>query len=200
MPDTAATYDAATALIVVNVQNDFAHPDGSLFVTGGEDIVPAVNEAVAAAHDAGATVVYTQDWHPPSTPHFDTDGGVWPVHCVKETWGAAFHDDLRVLDDAPVVRKGTGGWDGYSGFTIRDPETGAERPTELEGLLRDRDITRVVVCGLAQDVCVKETALDAVRLGFATRVLASATRPVDVQAGDGERALAALREAGAVVA
>jgi nicotinamidase/pyrazinamidase len=85
----APGYDAQTALVVVDVQNDFADPDGSLYVTGGDDIIPAVNEQIAAARAGGATVVATQDWHPPSTPHFTTDGGTWPVHCVRATWGAS---------------------------------------------------------------------------------------------------------------
>ena len=82
------------ALIVVDVQNDFADPKGSLYVKGGEMVVPVINEQVEAARAAGALVVYTQDWHPTSTPHFQKDGGIWPVHCVKETWGAELHPDL----------------------------------------------------------------------------------------------------------
>jgi nicotinamidase/pyrazinamidase len=190
-----AAYDSSTALIVVDVQNDFADPNGSLYVSGGETIVPVVNEEMARARDAGALVIYTQDWHPESTPHFQRDGGIWPVHCVQETWGAAFHPDLEVNGD--VVRKGTGGEDGYSGFTIRDPASGAERSTELADLLRDREIRRVVVVGLATDYCVKETALDAVRLGFETTVRAEAMRAVDLQPGDGDRALEEMASAGA---
>jgi nicotinamidase/pyrazinamidase len=127
-------YDDRTALVVVDVQNDFAHPDGSLYVQGGEAVVEEVNAEVAAARAAGATVVYTQDWHPPDTAHFEKDGGVWPVHCVRETWGSELHPALDV--HGPSVRKGVGGEDGYSGFTVRDPSTGEESPTELEGLLR----------------------------------------------------------------
>ena len=82
------------ALIVVDVQNDFADPKGSLYVKGGEMVVPVINEQVEAARAAGALVVYTRDWHPTSTPHFQKDGGIWPVHCVKETWGAELHPDL----------------------------------------------------------------------------------------------------------
>jgi nicotinamidase/pyrazinamidase len=190
-----AAYDSSTALIVVDVQNDFADPNGSLYVSGGETIVPVVNEEMARARDAGALVIYTQDWHPESTPHFQRDGGIWPVHCVQETWGAAFHPDLEV--DGDVIRKGTGGEDGYSGFTIRDPASGAERSTELADLLREREIRRVVVVGLATDYCVKETALDAVRLGFETTVRAEAMRAVDLQPGDGDRALEEMASAGA---
>jgi nicotinamidase/pyrazinamidase len=192
------TYDSTTALVVVDVQNDFAHPDGNLFVSGGDEAIAAVNREIDAAREAHALVVYTQDWHPPSTPHFQKDGGTWPTHCVRETWGAELHADLRVVD-GPVVRKGTGGEDGYSGFSVRDPESGAEASTELERILRDRDVGRVTVVGLAQDVCVKETVLDARRLGFETTVIQDATRPVELQAGDGDRALSAMTSAGAVI-
>ncbi|MDM7089799.1 isochorismatase family protein, partial [Enterobacter asburiae] len=112
-------YDTSTALLVVDVQNDFADPDGGLYVSSGEEVVPIVNDEVAAARAAGAAVLYTQDWHPESTPHFAKDGGTWPTHCVQGTWGAQFHPDLDV--DGPVVRKGTDGGDGYSGFSVRDP-------------------------------------------------------------------------------
>src|SRR5205809_180437 len=119
-----ARYDERTALLVVDVQNDFADPGGGLPVPGGEQIIDAVNREVDAASAAGALVVYTQDWHPASTPHFAKDGGTWPVHCVGDTWGAELHPKVRVVPDAPRVRKGTGGEDGYSGFTVRDPTTG----------------------------------------------------------------------------
>ncbi len=188
-------YDAATALIVVDVQNDFAHPQGSLAVEGGERIVPFVDEQVRAARDASAFVVYTQDWHPEHTPHFAADGGIWPVHCVNDSWGAALHEALTV--DGPIVRKGANGEDGYSGFTMRDPVSGETIPTELESLLRERAITRVVVCGLATDYCVKATVLDALRLGFAADVLADGIRSVDLQPGDGDVAIAEMEDAGA---
>jgi nicotinamidase/pyrazinamidase len=187
-------YDERTALVVVDMQNDFADANGNLYVRGGEEVVLAVNREIQRAKETRALVVYTQDWHPESTPHFEKDGGVWPVHCVQETWGARFHPDLVL--DGPVVQKGVGGEDGYSGFSVRDPETGAEAPTQLEAILRDRGIERVVVVGLAQDYCVKETALDAAGLGFATEVLLDATRPVDRQPGDGEQALRAMQVAG----
>lgn len=191
-------YDDSTALIVVDVQNDFAHPDGNLYVRGGDEAISAVNREIAAAQRSGSLVTYTQDWHPPSTPHFEKDGGTWPTHCVQDTWGAQLHPALTVVD-GPLVRKGTGGEDGYSAFSVRDPESGAEAATELEGLLKERGVRRVVVVGLAQDVCVKETVLDARRLGFETTVVGDATRPVDLQPGDGDRALSEMTEAGAAV-
>ena len=189
-------YDAQTALVVVDVQNDFADPAGSLSVASGEAVVGHANSEIAMAQGAGALVVFTQDWHPESTPHFAKDGGIWPVHCVADSWGAALHPDLAVPDDAPRVRKGVNGEDGYSGFTMRDPVTGETIPTELERLLRDRAIGRVVVVGLATDYCVKATALDAVRLGFGASVLVDAVAAVNLEPGDGERALEAMREAG----
>lgn len=185
------------ALIVVDVQNDFADPKGSLYVKGGEMVVPVINEQVEAARAAGALVVYTQDWHPTSTPHFQKDGGIWPVHCVKETWGAELHPDLEVVGQS--VKKGTDGEDGYSAFSVRDPRTGETASTQLEAMLRERGVQAVTVCGLATDYCVVETVLDARRLRFETEVLSPAVRAVDLHPGDGDRALERMREAGAVV-
>jgi nicotinamidase/pyrazinamidase len=189
------TYDAATALLVVDVQNDFAHPDGSLYVRGGDELVPRINDEIQRATAAGALVVYTQDWHPESTPHFAKDGGIWPVHCVMDTWGAEFHPQLVVAGE--TVRKGTNGEDGYSGFTMRDPATGEQMPTPLDGILRQRDIRRVVVAGLATDYCVCSTVIDAQRLGYQATVLTDAVAAVDLQPGDGERRLQEAAAAGA---
>jgi len=187
-------YDPATALVIVDVQNDFADPAGSLSVAGGAAIVPVVSAEARAATRAGAFVAYTQDWHPESTPHFAKDGGIWPVHCLADSWGAAFHPGLAVV--GPSVRKGANGEDGYSGFTMRDPTSGATTPTELEALLRVRGIGRVVVCGLATDYCVVATALDAVRLGFETELLLDGIAAVDIAPGDGKRAIDAMAAAG----
>src|SRR3954452_14692487 len=181
------TWSEGIALLVVDVQNDFADPAGSLSVRGGADLVPVVNALVAAARRNGSPVVYTQDWHPPVTPHFASSGGIWPDHCVQGTWGAELHPDLVV--EWPVVQKGAEGEDGYSGFRGRDPVTGEEGPTPLEGLLRAAGVRRVVIAGLATDYCVKETARHAVALGFGTEVVRDAVRAVDLQPGDGEAAL-----------
>jgi nicotinamidase/pyrazinamidase len=192
-----ATYDEKTALVVTDVQNDFADPAGSLSVRGGHEIIPGVNAEVQAALDAGATVVYTQDWHPPHTPHFVTEGGPWPPHCVRDTWGAELHPELVV--SGPVVRKGTGGEDGYSGFSVRHPVSGEVSPTALDDVLREHGIERVVVVGLCLDYCVLTTALDAASLGYRTEVLRDATAAVDVHPGDGDRAVAELEAAGVTV-
>ncbi len=191
-------YDPTTALVVVDLQNDFADPGGSLFVQGGEAVVARVNGEVQRADADSALLVYTQDWHPPWTPHFAKDGGIWPVHCVAETWGAELHPGLAVL--GPRVRKGSNGEDGYSGFMMRDPSSGEESPTALEGLLRERGVTRVAICGLATDYCVRGTVLDARRLGFKTVVLTDAIAAVELNPGDGDRALAEMADAGARLA
>lgn len=192
------SFDPQTALIVVDIQNDFAHPDGSLFVSGADRVVANANRAISEATAAGALVVYTQDWHPEHTPHFEQDGGIWPVHCVADTWGAEFHSDLKT-SAGPVVRKGVDGNDGYSGFTTRDPQSGTQQPTELEELLLEADIERCVIVGLATDYCVKETVLDACRLGFEVMLPADAVAAVDRHPGDGDAALAAMTAAGAMI-
>jgi nicotinamidase/pyrazinamidase len=119
------------------------------------------------------------------------------VHCVQGSWGAAFHPDLTV--DGEVVRKGTGGEDGYSGFTVRDPTSGEHEGTGLEELLHEHGVERIVLVGLATDYCVKETALDGLHMGFRVLVLDDGVRAVDLRPGDGERALESVRQAGGSV-
>jgi nicotinamidase/pyrazinamidase len=189
-------FDPSTALVVVDVQNDFADPGGGLYVRDGEQVVPLVSELVGAAQNGGSAVVYTQDWHPSSTPHFAKDGGIWPVHCVADTWGAELHPQLLVK--GPVVRKGTSGEDGYSGFSVRNPTTGETAPTQLQSLL-DLSVLRLVVVGLAGDYCVKETALDGVRLGYDVEVPLRLTRFVELEEGDAERSAEQMRTAGVTV-
>ena len=194
------TFDQRTALIVVDMQNDFVDPSGTLEVAGAEDTIPFINARIAEAAAAGAVVVYTRDWHPFSTPHFEKDGGIWPLHCIAESWGAEFHPALTVLDEAQTIEKGTEGEDGYSGFSVRDPERpDAVSSTGLDGLLDDLGVTRVVVVGVATDYCVKETALDAARLGYETAALVDGMRAVDLEPGDGDAALDEMGEAGVTV-
>jgi nicotinamidase/pyrazinamidase len=190
-------YGPTTALIVVDVQNDFADPKGSLYVAGASDVVKMASSEARIAAEKGAFVVYSQDWHPASTPHFEKDGGIWPVHCVGDSWGAEFHPDLLVV--GPSVRKGVNGEDGYSAFSMKDPETGETKPTGLEAMLRERGITKTVVVGLATDYCVSATAIDAAHLHFETEVLQDAIASVDLAAGDGDKAKAAMVAAGCVL-
>lgn len=195
VPERPATrYDPLVALVVVDVQNDFADPAGSLYVKGGSEVVPTVNAEIRRALAAGAAVAYTQDWHPEHTPHFAQDGGIWPVHCVVDTWGARLHPNLTI--EGPIVQKGSHGEDGYSGFSMRDPAGGATIPTELDDTLSRGGAKRIIVCGLATDYCVRATALDGVRLGYETAVLLDAVRAVDLEAGDGARAIEEMRAAG----
>lgn len=194
---TAPTFDPTVALIIVDVQNDFADPEGSLYVAGGDEILPLVNSLAADALAAGSPVLLTQDWHPEETPHFIDDGGVWPRHCVRDTWGAALHPDLLV--SGPVVRKGVDGEDGYSGFTVKDPLSDETTATELDRLLREAGATSTVIVGIALDVCVKATAEDAKANGYDVTVIREATRAVDLEPGDGDRAAEALLAGGIAV-
>jgi nicotinamidase/pyrazinamidase len=191
-----AEYNPKTALVVVDVQNDFADPKGNLYVRGGEGVVPLINDEIEQARRAGAVVVYSRDWHPQTTPHFQKDGGAWPVHCVADTWGAQFYPGLTVAEGSEIIHKGSGGEDGYSAFSVRDPRSGISSATQLHASLQERSIERIVLVGLATDYCVKETALDALRLGFDVEVLTRGVRAVDLEPGDGERALQAMAGAG----
>ena len=173
------------ALIVVDVQNDFC-PGGALAVPEADEIIDAVNRLAAEA----PLVIATRDWHPPDHSSFAAEGGGgWPVHCVRDTPGAELHPDLRARIDAIIDKGQAREDDGYSGFA----------GTTLEGLLRDRGVETVDVVGLALDYCVKATALDAREAGFGVVVHRDATRAVEVEPGDGERAVEELRAAGVEV-
>ncbi|MEC9340688.1 MAG: isochorismatase family protein [Pseudomonadota bacterium] len=190
-------YDQTTALIVVDVQNDFADPAGHLYVPGGEQVIDPINRQIRAARKAGALVVYTRDWHPADTPHFASHGGIWPDHCVRDSWGAAFHSGLIV--EGEVVSKGTGSDDGYSGFRSLETDSGTPRSTGLEEHLRAANVERLVVVGLATDYCVKATVLDAAAKGFQVTVLTTAIRAVDLKPGDGDAALKEMAAEGATI-
>lgn len=196
---SAIVKSSRTALIVVDVQNDFVDPDGNLSVEGAASVVPSINDKVSAAISKGQLIVYTQDWHPEVTPHFAKDGGIWPVHCVAESWGAAFYPKLDVAVDAEIVRKGTGGEDGYSGFSVRDPETETETDTAMESILNRYGVQTVEVVGIATDYCVKETAIDASTRGFNTVAYRSCMKGVDLQPGDSEKAINEMISAGVEV-
>ena len=187
------------ALIVVDVQNDFVDPNGGLSVTDAPSVIPNVNAMISKARNEGCLIVYTQDWHPEVTPHFAKDGGIWPVHCIADSWGADLYPELEVVEGAEFVKKGTGGEDGYSGFSVRDPETEAESDTAMEAILRKRGVEEVDVVGIATDYCVKETALDACKRGFKTAVYRSCMKGVDLEPGDAEAAIDAMANAGVKV-
>src|SRR5215210_2436381 len=179
----------ARALVIVDFQNDFARPDGALSVPEGDEIAGAIN-AHAASGDYDL-VLATRDWHPRDHGSFAAQGGPWPPHCVQGTPGAELHPTLDAQAVDAIVDKGQDpGTDGYSGFEA----------TGLAERLRERGVEEVTIVGLAPDYCVKNTALDALREGFAVRVDPGAVRGVEVEAGDSERALEELRTAGATVA
>jgi nicotinamidase/pyrazinamidase len=177
------------ALIVVDVQNDFC-PGGSLAVASGDAVVPPLNTLISEFLESGEPVFKTRDWHPAVTKHFAAYGGTWPIHCVQNTPGAEFHADL--IDDPriTIISKGIDeSADGYSGFD----------GTNLTQILREQGVEEVWVGGLATDYCVKHTVLDGLREGFAVKALADAMLPVNVEPGDGEQAIAEMRNAGAEI-
>jgi len=175
------------ALIVVDVQQDFL-PGGALGVPGGDEVVPALNRAITLFERAGRPVYYSRDWHTPDHCSFKSQGGPWPSHCVAGSDGAAFATALRVPDDAAVISKATTrAQDAYSAF----------QGTTLAQQLEAAGVRRVFVGGLATDYCVKATVLDARANGFEVEVLGDAVRAVDVQPGDGERALQEMQKSGA---
>jgi nicotinamidase/pyrazinamidase len=175
------------ALLVVDVQPDFC-PGGALPVPEGDAVIEVLNGWIAAARRRGIAIYASRDWHPRGHPSFASEGGPWPPHCVQDTPGAAFHPKLHLPVDTVKVSKGTRlDRDQYSAFD----ETG------LGERLRDRGIRRLWIGGLAEDVCVRATALDAAKEGFEAHVLAEATRPVDAEAG--QEALDEMRAAGVQV-
>ena len=176
------------ALLVVDVQNDFC-PGGTLAVPHGDEVIPPLNKLIDEFLQRGDPVYVTRDWHPPTTKHFAAYGGTWPVHCVQNTSGAEFHPALRKDPRIKVISKGTGDTDCYSAFD----------ETDLATRLHDQGVAEVVVGGLATDYCVKNTVLDAIKNGFGVKAVAEAMRPVELQPGDGEKAIREMREAGAEI-
>jgi nicotinamidase/pyrazinamidase len=173
----------ADALIVVDVQRDFC-PGGALAVPDGDQVIPAINRLLG---QGDWLTVATRDWHPQDHCSFKAGGGIWPVHCVAGTPGAAFHPGLDATRIRQIISKATAkDCEAYSGF----------QGTELAVLLRGQGIRRVFVCGLATDYCVKATALDARRAGFEVIVLEDAIRGVEVHAGDCAKAIDEMSAAG----
>ncbi|TKV61297.1 isochorismatase family protein [Nakamurella flava] len=185
------------ALIIVDLQHDFADPGGALYVRGGEHLLDPINALIEEATTAGAALIYTQDWHPPVTPHFAAHGGLWPVHCVIDTPGADLLPGLRTT--GPVLRKGSGPEDGYSGFSVLHLPTNETRETELDDFLQAHGARALTVVGLAGDWCVKETAIDGARLGYDVTVPLEYTRFVELRPGDTDAAVEAMKAAGVEV-
>jgi nicotinamidase/pyrazinamidase len=188
------TPEPGSALLIVDVQNDFC-PGGSLAVAGGDEVVPVMNRYAEAFAAAGRLVIADRDYHPGRTTHFVQFGGAWPPHCVQGTFGAEYHPDLVLPPETVHVVKGMGAEeDAYSVFQGKD-STGQS----FEELLAQHGIRKLFVGGLATDYCVLHTVLDARKAGYEVVVLADAIRAVNVQPGDGDRALEQMREAGATI-
>ncbi|MGQ9657118.1 MAG: bifunctional nicotinamidase/pyrazinamidase [Fimbriimonadales bacterium] len=181
-----------TALLIVDVQNDFC-PGGALAVSEGDQVIAPLNRAAEAIAQRGGLVIASRDWHPRTTRHFQEFGGKWPVHCVQGTQGAAFHPDLRLPDATVIVSKGTGTEDdGYSAFEGR-----TEDGKTLHEVLQAHGVRRLLVGGLATDYCVRASVLDALRHGYEVVVLTDAIRGVNLQPDDSERALQEMQAHGA---
>jgi nicotinamidase/pyrazinamidase len=180
--------EAKQALLVIDVQNDFC-PGGTLAVPHGDEVIEPLNKLIDEFLERGAPVYKSRDWHPPVTRHFADYGGAWPVHCVRNTEGAEFHPGLRDDPRIKVISKGLDDKDSYSAFD----------DTDLATQLHRQNVEEVVVGGLATDYCVKNTVLDALRQGFKVKAVENAMRPVDLQPGDGERAIDEMRDAGAEI-
>ncbi len=174
------------AIIVVDVQRDFC-PGGALPVPDGDKVVPVINSLLPYFK----TVVFTRDWHPPDHISFSEapqfKDGSWPPHCVAGSPGAEFHPELKVPPQAIIISKATErDKEAYSGF----------EGTELDEILKKRGIKRLFVCGLATDYCVKNTALDGVKLGYEVFVIEDASRGVDAPPGNLAKAIQEMRSAG----
>jgi nicotinamidase/pyrazinamidase len=185
----APELDRGDGLLIVDVQNDFC-PGGSLAVDDGDTVVRVLNRWISVAGKAGVPVYASRCWHPKGHASFAERGGPWPPHCIQNTRGADFHPDLTLPSGGAIISKGTD--------VDRDDYSAFHSPELAERLRRD-GVRRLWVGGLALDYCVRATVLDAVKAGFEVFLIRAATRAVDVETGDGERALSEMRAAGATI-
>jgi nicotinamidase/pyrazinamidase len=175
------------ALIIVDVQNDFC-PGGALPVPEGDQVILVLNDYIKIFKKANARIFATRDWHPPNHISFKAQGGPWPPHCVQNSKGAEFHPDLKLPSDTSIVSKAMDPLkESYSGFDN----------TELANILKTKGVVRVFVGGLATDYCVKNTVLDARKLGFETVLLLDAVRGINVEPGDVRKAIDKMIKNGA---
>ncbi len=167
-----------SALVVVDIQNDFC-PGGALPVQNGDKVVPVLNKYIEKFRKAGVRILFTRDWHPPDHSSFKAQGGPWPPHCVQNSEGAKFRNDLLIPPEGEIVSKADKKDEAYSFF----------QGTDLAEKLKERGIKRLLVGGLATDYCVKETVLDGLKYGFEVFVLDDASKGVNVNPGDSDNAL-----------
>jgi len=184
--------DYKKALIIVDVQRDFCH-GGALAVDDADIIVPMINRYIEGFSKGGGCIYAARDLHPEETTHFEAFGGKWPAHCVKGTTGAEFHPGLKLTEDTIIITKGLDpAEDCYSAFEGRD-----EEGRTLEESLRAHGVRHLYIAGLATEYCVKATAIDGRRLGFAVTVLIDAVKALNKKIGDSEVAIGEMRDAGA---
>lgn len=180
------------ALLIVDVQNDFC-PGGALQIPDGDRVIDPINRAVDYFAAAGLPILASRDWHPINTRHFKKFGGAWPVHCVHGTTGAEFHPDLHLPEGTVVLSKGINPeLDGYSAF-----EAVSSDGRMLKELLREMEVGRLYICGLATDYCVLCTTLEALRNGFEVTLLTDAVAGVDIVPGASTCAVEDMKAAGA---
>ncbi len=179
------------ALLIVDVQNDFC-PGGALAVEQGDTIVPVLNKYIQHFCDRGLGVLASRDWHPPETSHFKDFGGVWPLHCVRDTEGAAFYPDLHLPIEAVIISKGMDPEsDSYSAFQGIN-----SAGKTLKDILQENAIAELYVGGLATDYCVKASCLDALDQGLKVCLLVDAILGVNVKPQDSEDAIKLMVEKG----
>ena len=177
-----------SAIIAVDIQNDFC-PGGALPVPDGDAVVYSMNLYITKFSKMGLPVYFTRDWHPQNHISFKTNGGIWPEHCVQETYGAELHKKLLIPSRAVIISKGISpDNEGYSGF----------EETDLDKRLKAKNIRQLFIGGLATDYCVKSTVLDALHAGFDVVFLSDASKGVDVNTGDSEQAIDEMLREGAV--
>ena len=177
------------ALIVVDVQNDFL-PGGALAVNDGDAVIPLINECMQLFAAGRLSIYATRDWHPDDHCSFTENGGIWPKHCVADSPGAQFAERLAFPDDVTIVSKGTvSEKEAYSGF----------QGTGLSDQLQEKGVERLIVGGLATDYCVLHTVNDALENGFDVVILTNAIRAVDLNSGDGDRAIESMLGRGAKI-
>lgn len=180
------------ALLVVDIQNDFC-PGGALGIAGGDKIIAQVNKYIGIFSENKLPIFISRDWHPVKTAHFNKFGGVWPVHCVQNTKGAAFHPELKIPAEAIIISKGMSPKeDSYSAFQAKDA---SGRP--LADLLKDSGVTEIYIAGLATDYCVRYSAIDALKSGIRVTVLKDAIQGVNLKPLDSREALAQITAMGA---
>lgn len=199
--ETAVRRRGAEALIVVDYQKSFGKPGESLYVQGGEILVPTINQLMQETEARSGIIIATRDWHPEKTVHFDA----WPVHCIAGTPGAEYVEGFeREIVDVEIFKGFRNSNDGYSGFegvtkVVGSPEKGFEvDPTAdtIQAVLRKYGVKVIKIVGLATDYCVKATAIDAIKAGYQVEVISTGIRAVNIAEGDGDRAIEEMKNAG----